>query len=78
MRHRCRRTIGAAFTEIANSSVSAVRGTGVDNVSNSYEQKVLAECRTLANGRYPFVAGSTNDIPIADFDASVRTERRVR
>ena len=61
-------SIGAVVSEIASSSLSAVRGTGRANVSTSYEQRVLAECRTLATGRYPFVAGSTNDIPIADFE----------
>lgn len=60
--------LGAAVTMIANGSLSAARGTGAATVSNNYAQAVLSECRLLVNGRYPFVAGSTTDIPIADFE----------
>jgi type VI secretion system protein ImpL len=60
--------VGAVVTEIANRSVAVVRGAGGANVSNTYAQQVLAECRALASGRYPFVTGSANDIPIADFE----------
>jgi type VI secretion system protein ImpL len=60
--------VGAVVTEIANRSVAVVRGAGGANVSNTYAQQVLAECRALASGRYPFVTGSANDIPITDFE----------
>jgi type VI secretion system protein ImpL len=60
-------TVGAVFTEIANASLSAVSGNTRGNLTASYEMKVLNECRTLANGKFPIVAGSTNDMPIADF-----------
>jgi type VI secretion system protein ImpL len=61
-------SLGAAVTTIANGSLSAVRGSGATTVSNNYAQAVLAECRLLANGRYPFVAASANDILMADFE----------
>lgn len=60
--------VGAAVTTIANSSLSAVSGTGAATVSNNYAQTVLSECRLLVNGRYPFVPGSNTDILIADFE----------
>jgi type VI secretion system protein ImpL len=60
-------TVGAVFTVIADASLSAVTGNTRGNLKASYEQKVLSECRTLANGKFPIVAGSTNDMPIADF-----------
>jgi len=60
--------LGAVVTSIANGSLSAVRGTGTATVSNNYAQAVLSECKMLVNGRYPFVPGSTTDIPIADFE----------
>jgi type VI secretion system protein ImpL len=60
--------LGAIVTTIANGSLSAIRSTGSATVSNNYAQAVLSECKLLVNGRYPFVAGSTTDIPIADFE----------
>jgi type VI secretion system protein ImpL len=60
-------SVGAAVADIANGAADAVRGTSRSNVNSSYLQKVLSECRALADGRYPFVASSMNDIPLADF-----------
>jgi len=60
--------LGAIVTTIANGSLSAVRGSGATVVSNNYAQSVLNECKLLVNGRYPFVTGSTTDMPIADFE----------
>jgi type VI secretion system protein ImpL len=61
-------SLGAAVTTIANSSLSAVRGSGATTVSNNYAQAVLSECRLLVNGRYPFVKDSSTDILLADFE----------
>jgi type VI secretion system protein ImpL len=58
----------AIVTAIANGSLSVVRSTGSVTVSNNYAQTVLSECKLLVNGRYPFFATSTTDIPIADFE----------
>jgi type VI secretion system protein ImpL len=60
--------LGAIVTGIANGSLSVVVTTGSDAVSKNYAQTVLSECRLLVNGRYPFEAGSSTDIPIADFE----------
>jgi type VI secretion system protein ImpL len=60
--------LGAVIAAIANGSFSAVRGSGSTAVTGNYEQAVLRECRDLANGRYPFEAKSSTDIPIADFE----------
>jgi type VI secretion system protein ImpL len=57
--------IGAVVGAIANSSVSAIRGTTTGNVATSFAA-VQKECRDLVNGRYPFSAGP--DIPLADFE----------
>jgi type VI secretion system protein ImpL len=59
--------VGAVVGAIANSSLSAVRVTTNTNVGIGFAQNILRECRELVNGRYPFVAGSSTDIPLADF-----------
>jgi len=60
--------LGGIVTTIANGSMSAVRSTSSTSVSNNYAQAVLSECKLLVNGRYPFVPGSSTDIPLADFE----------
>jgi type VI secretion system protein ImpL len=60
--------VGAVVTEIANSSLAAVRSAGGKTVRDSYEQAVLQPCRDIINGRYPFEVGSQSDVPLADFE----------
>ena len=60
--------LGSVVTVLADSSLRAVRSTGLTVVSNNYEEAVLRQCRELVAGRYPFVAGSQIDTPIADFE----------
>ena len=61
-------SVAAVVSAIADGTRGAVVSNSGTAVTNTYQQRVLNECRTLANGRYPFTAGSTNDIPLADFE----------
>jgi type VI secretion system protein ImpL len=61
-------SVAAVVANIADGTRTAVVGNSGATVTNSYQQRVLNECRELANGRYPFVASSMNDIPLADFE----------
>ena len=60
--------LGSVVTVLADSSLNAVRHSGVSVVNDNYKQSVLPQCRELVGGRYPFVSGSQTDIPIADFE----------
>ena len=59
--------VSAVVAEVANSTAAAVRGGLRGTLSKRYEQDVLRECTDITTGRYPFVAGSTDDVPLADF-----------
>jgi type VI secretion system protein ImpL len=59
--------VSAVVGEVANSTAAAIRGGLRGTLSRRYEQDVLRECSEITTGRYPFVAGSTDDVPLADF-----------
>lgn len=59
--------VGTVVAEVANSTAAAVRGGLRGTLSKRYEQDVLRECTDITTGRYPFVAASAEDVPLADF-----------
>ncbi len=61
------RVVSAVVTQVADRAMGAVREVGRGTLMTSYEQDVLSECRAIVGTNYPFVPGSVNDVPLADF-----------
>jgi type VI secretion system protein ImpL len=59
--------ITAVVTQVADRALGVVRDAGRGTLTSSYDQDVLRECREVVSNRYPFVAGSATDVPLADF-----------
>jgi type VI secretion system protein ImpL len=55
--------VAAVASGTAAVTRAGIRGT----LEHRYRQDVLRECVTITGGRYPFVAGSTSEVPLADF-----------
>ena len=60
-------SIGSVVTQVANGATAAVRGDVRNTLENRYQQAVVRECAAIVANRYPFVAGSATDVPLADF-----------
>lgn len=60
-------SIGAVLTQVANTATAAVRGGVRNTLESRYRQDVVAQCTAIVASRYPFVPGSTTDVPLADF-----------
>jgi type VI secretion system protein ImpL len=59
--------IGDMVAQIGVRSASLTVGQARGELQRRYDEQVLRECRELIDGRYPFVAASPNDVPLADF-----------
>jgi type VI secretion system protein ImpL len=59
--------IGSVVTQVADGTTAAVRGGVRSTLEGRYQQQVVAECAAIVSNRYPFAAGSTVDVPLADF-----------
>ena len=60
-------SIGSVVTQVANGATAAVRGGVRNTLESRYQQDVVRECTAIVANRYPFVAGSATDVPLADF-----------
>jgi type VI secretion system protein ImpL len=60
-------SIGAVVTQVANGATAAVRGGVRNTLESRYQQDVVRECTAIVANRYPFMAGSATDVPLADF-----------
>ena len=58
--------VGTMVAQIGAKGTSFTVGQARDELSRRYEEQVARECRELADGRYPLVRSSTNDVPLAD------------
>jgi type VI secretion system protein ImpL len=59
--------VGSLIKEVGNSAQAVSRGGLSASLSDRYRQEVVRECSLAVKGRYPFVAGSTMDVPMNDF-----------
>ena len=59
--------IGSVVTQVANGATAAVRGDLSITLESRYQQDVVKECTAIVASRFPFVAGSPTDVPLADF-----------
>lgn len=59
--------IGTLVAELARRTDAVVRNAASGDLNNRYRQQVVTDCTTIVRGRYPFVAGSAIDVPLADF-----------
>jgi type VI secretion system protein ImpL len=53
--------------QVANEATAAVRGGVRNTLESRYRTDVVGECNAIVTNRYPFVAGSATDVPLADF-----------
>jgi type VI secretion system protein ImpL len=60
-------SIGSVVTDVASGAARAVRGEARDLIESRYQEEVVKECTTIVNGKYPFVAGASVDVPLLDF-----------
>jgi type VI secretion system protein ImpL len=60
-------SLGSVLTQLADGTTSAVRGGVRSTLASRYQEAVLRECTAIVGNRYPFVAGSPTDVPLADF-----------
>ncbi len=60
-------SVAAVVNEVADSATAAVRGGARTTLESRYQQDVARECSLVVEGRYPFVATSATDVPLADF-----------
>ena len=58
--------IAGMLQTVADSSKSAISGGATKELSDAWSSKVLPLC-TAAFNRYPFVIGSSSDVPLDDF-----------
>jgi type VI secretion system protein ImpL len=60
-------SVAAVVTAVANGTAAVTRKGVSGTLHNRYGQNVLRECAAITGDRYPFVAGSSADVPLADF-----------
>jgi type VI secretion system protein ImpL len=59
--------IGALIAQVGGRSESLAVSQARGELEQLYQEKVVKACQEIATGRYPFVAGSSIDVPLADF-----------
>lgn len=59
--------IAGLVAQLGSRGESVAAGQARSELLNRYRTQVLAECRQLIAGRYPFAAQSANDVALADF-----------
>ncbi|HET7203752.1 MAG TPA: type VI secretion system membrane subunit TssM [Steroidobacteraceae bacterium] len=59
--------IGSLVAQVGGRSDSLVTGAARGELYNRYQQMVVKDCVAITRGRYPFTAGSSIDVPLADF-----------
>lgn len=60
-------SIAAIVTQIADRTATATRRGVSTTLEHRYRENVVRACSDVIGGRYPFVAGSKIDVPLADF-----------
>ena len=60
-------SVRAVVAQVADRTAAATRQGVSGTLENRYRQNVVRECSDITTGRYPFVPGSTADVPLADF-----------
>ena len=60
-------SVEAFVTEVANGTNGVIRRGVSGTLETRYREDVVRECREVVQDRYPFVAASTVDVPLADF-----------
>jgi type VI secretion system protein ImpL len=60
-------TIASVVTQLTGKVATTLRGDLGGSLAARYEQDVVRQCREITRGRYPFVAASPDDVPLADF-----------
>ena len=59
--------VGAVATEAGAAAEKGIRGGAGRSLSERYQEEVARPCAEAVSGRYPFVTGSAEDIPLRDF-----------
>jgi type VI secretion system protein ImpL len=60
-------SIAAIVNQVADRTAVTIRRGVSGTLESRYREKVLRECSAVIGSRYPFVAGSAIDVPLADF-----------
>jgi type VI secretion system protein ImpL len=60
-------SIAAWITQLGGRTQAALASGAATDLLARYRQEVYAECARLLEGRYPFTAGSLDDLPLNDF-----------
>ena len=60
-------SIAAIVDEVADRTVGTIRSGVRGTLETRYREDVVRECREVVQDRYPFVAASAVDVPLADF-----------
>jgi len=60
-------SIAAIIDEVANSTAGTIRRGVSGTLEARYREDVVRECRDVVQDRYPFIATSAVDVPLADF-----------
>jgi type VI secretion system protein ImpL len=59
--------IASVVTRVTDGTAAAVRGGARNDLMTRYQQSVVGPCNDIARGKYPFVAGSAQDVTPSDF-----------
>jgi type VI secretion system protein ImpL len=59
--------VGGLIARASGAGASVASASIGGDFSARYQQQVVSECQELAAGRYPLSAGSSVDLPLADF-----------
>ena len=60
-------SIASIVNEVADRTAVTIRSGVRGTLETRYREDVVRECREVVQDRYPFVAASTVDVPLADF-----------
>ncbi len=60
-------SIAAIVNEVADRTAGTIRRGVIGTLETRYRTDVVNQCREVVQDRYPFVATSTTDVPLADF-----------
>jgi type VI secretion system protein ImpL len=60
-------SIAAILTQLADRTTGTLRRGVSGTLEQRYREEVLRACSEVVRDRYPFVAGSATDVPLADF-----------
>jgi type VI secretion system protein ImpL len=60
-------SVAAIVNQVADRTASTIRRGVSGTIEQRFREDVLRECRDVIQGRYPFVADSRTDVPLADF-----------